>query len=53
MMSADAVAAEVRSAMAEERFYVLTHPGSDRLIGKRFDTIASGGPPAGLTLPDR
>jgi NAD(P)-dependent dehydrogenase (short-subunit alcohol dehydrogenase family) len=50
-LSADQVAAAVRAAMAERRFYVLTHDGSAALARQRTDAIADGMRPFGMPLP--
>ena len=50
-LTADQVAAQVRAAMAERRFYVLTHDGSAALATQRTDAVADGMAPFGMPIP--
>ena len=50
-VSADDVAATVRRAMREGRFYVFTHPGSTDHVTRRLAAIVDGRAPVGVRLP--
>lgn len=46
------VAAAVRAAMAERRFYVFSHPGSTDIVAARSAAIVDGRRPHGVAVPD-
>ena len=50
-LTADQVAAAVRAAMAERRFYVLPHDGTPAMATQRTDAIVDGRRPFGMPLP--
>jgi NAD(P)-dependent dehydrogenase (short-subunit alcohol dehydrogenase family) len=52
-MPAEQAARGVREAMAEERFYVFTHEGSERDVRARMEGILEGRAPKGRPLPQR
>lgn len=47
----DDVAASVRAAMAERRFYVFTHPGSADVVARRAAATVDGLRPFGMPIP--
>lgn len=49
--SADEVAEDVRRAMADRRFYIFTHEGSERQVEARMRSIVDGLPPTFRPLP--
>jgi NAD(P)-dependent dehydrogenase (short-subunit alcohol dehydrogenase family) len=51
--SAEEVAAAVRTAMAEHRFYVFTHSGSEAEVSARVESITHGQAPWRRALPRR
>jgi short-subunit dehydrogenase len=50
-LTADQVAAAVRAAIDERRFYVLPHEGSTAMATQRTDAIVDGMAPFGMPLP--
>lgn len=50
-LTADQTAAAVRAAMAERRFYVLTHDGTAGMATQRTDAIVDGRRAFGMPLP--
>lgn len=47
----EVVADAVRSAVVEERFYILTHPETPEWVRGRFETILGGGSPIAPVIP--
>ena len=47
-----AIAAQVLESIHEERFYILTHPESDEIVGRRMRAIVEGRDPDLPAPPD-